>query len=131
MILSFPGGSAGKESACNVGDLGSIPGSGRSLGEGKGYPLQYSYWESPHGQRSLAGCSPWDCKESNTTERLTLSLSKVNKYKVTVGSGPGSQLLLLAPSSWDAGCGMQDGATGPRGVLDARLTAERLLAQRT
>ena len=37
----FPGGSAGKESACNPGDLGSIPGLGRSLGEGKGYPLQH------------------------------------------------------------------------------------------
>ena len=37
----FPGGSAGKESACNAGDLGSIPGLGRSPGEGKGYPLQY------------------------------------------------------------------------------------------
>ena len=40
--MSFPGGSAGKESACNVGDLGLIPGLERSLGEGKGYPLQYS-----------------------------------------------------------------------------------------
>ena len=38
----FPGGSAGKESACNAGDLGLIPGLGRSPGEGKGYPLQYS-----------------------------------------------------------------------------------------
>ena len=38
----FPCGSAGNESACNVGDLGSIPGLGRSSGEGKGYPLQYS-----------------------------------------------------------------------------------------
>ena len=38
----FPCSSDGKESACNVGDLGSIPGSGRSPGEGKGYPLQYS-----------------------------------------------------------------------------------------
>ena len=38
----FPGGSAGKESACNVGDLGLIPGLGRSPGEGKGYTLQYS-----------------------------------------------------------------------------------------
>ena len=37
----FPGGSAGKESACSAGDLGSIPGLGRSPGEGKGYPLQY------------------------------------------------------------------------------------------
>ena len=39
----FPDGSDGKESACNVGDLGSIPGSGRSSGEGIGYPLQYSW----------------------------------------------------------------------------------------
>ena len=40
---SFPGSSVGKESACNAGDLGSIPGSGRSAGEGVGYPLQYSW----------------------------------------------------------------------------------------
>ena len=42
----FPGGSAGKESACNGGDLDSIPGLGRSPGEGKGYPLQYSGLEN-------------------------------------------------------------------------------------
>ena len=41
-FLGFPSGSAGKESACNVGNLGSIPGLGRSPREGKGYPLQYS-----------------------------------------------------------------------------------------
>ena len=43
----FPCGSADKESACNKGDLGSIPGLGRSPGEGKGYPLQYSGLENP------------------------------------------------------------------------------------
>ena len=42
----FPGGSAGKETTCNVGDLGSIPGLGRSSGEGKGYPLQCSGLEN-------------------------------------------------------------------------------------
>ena len=42
----FPGSSADKESACNTGDLGSIPGLGRSPGEGKGYPLQYSGLEN-------------------------------------------------------------------------------------
>ena len=42
VFLGFPCGSAGKQSACNEGDLGLIPGLGRSLGEGKGYPLQYS-----------------------------------------------------------------------------------------
>ena len=46
MFLGFPGGSAGKESARNVADLGSIPGLGRSSGEGKGYPLQYSGLEN-------------------------------------------------------------------------------------
>ena len=45
--MGFPGGSDGKESACNAGDLGSIPGSGRSPGEGIGNPLQYSCLENP------------------------------------------------------------------------------------
>ena len=58
--MGFPGGSDGKASARNVGDLGSIPGSGRSSREGIGNPLQ----------RSCLGCSPWGCKESDTTERL-------------------------------------------------------------
>ena len=44
--MGFPGGSAGKESACSVGDLGSIPELGRSPGEGKRYPLQYSGLEN-------------------------------------------------------------------------------------
>ena len=46
VFLGFSGGSAGKESSCNVGDLGSIPGLGRSPGEGNGYPLQYSGLEN-------------------------------------------------------------------------------------
>ena len=46
-IKGFPGGSAGKESPCNVGNLGSIPGSGRSLGGRHGNPLQYSCLENP------------------------------------------------------------------------------------
>ena len=45
--MSFPGGSDSKESACNAGDPGLIPGLGRSLGEGNGYPLQYSCLEYP------------------------------------------------------------------------------------
>ena len=46
VLLGFPCGSAGKESACNVEDLGLIPGLGRSPGEGNGYPLQYSGLEN-------------------------------------------------------------------------------------
>ena len=58
------------KSACNVGELGSTPGLGRSLEEGHGNPLQYSCLENPHGQRSLAGYSPWGHEESDTTEQL-------------------------------------------------------------
>ena len=47
--MGFPCGLAGKESACNMGDLGSVPGLGRSSGEGKGYPLQYSVLENSMG----------------------------------------------------------------------------------
>ena len=64
----FPGSSDGKESACNVGDLGSIPGLGRSPRSGHGNSLLYSCQENPHGQRSLVGYSPWGHKESDTTE---------------------------------------------------------------
>ena len=63
VCLGFPGGSAGKESACNVGDLGLIPGLGRSPGEGKGYPLQFSGLEN-----SMDCISPWGHTESDTTE---------------------------------------------------------------
>ena len=48
--MGFPGSSDGKESACNVGDLGSVPGLGRSPQEGNGYPLQYSCLENSMGR---------------------------------------------------------------------------------
>ena len=72
-LWGFPGGSDGKEPACNAGDPGSIPGLGRSSGEGNGNPLQYSCFVESHGQRSLVGYSSWSHKESDTTEWLTLS----------------------------------------------------------
>ena len=92
----FPNSSGGKESACNAGDPGSIPGSGRSPGEGIGYPLQYSWaslvaqlvknlpamwetwvlslvWEGEHYQLQYSGLensmdSLWGCEESDTPE---------------------------------------------------------------
>ena len=67
----FPSGSDSKESTYNVGDLGSIPGLGRSPGGEHGNPLQYSCPENPHGQRSLAGYSPCGRKELNMTEGLS------------------------------------------------------------
>ena len=58
-LLGFPGGSDGKAPACNAGDLGSIPGSGRSPGEGDGNPLQYLAWKIPwmeeHGRLQSMG----------------------------------------------------------------------------
>ena len=57
VVMAFPGSSAGKESACNEGDLGSIPGLGRCPGEGKGYPFQDSGLENS-----------MDCIELDTTE---------------------------------------------------------------
>ena len=71
LFLDFPGGSDGKESTCTAGDLGSIPGLGRSPGGGHGNPLQHSCLENPHGQGSLVGYSPWGRKESDTTEQLS------------------------------------------------------------
>ena len=73
----FPGGSDGKESACNAGDLGLIPGWGRSSGRGHGNPLQYSHLENPHGQRSLAGYGPRGHKESDTTEQLRTAHTRI------------------------------------------------------
>ena len=69
-VSSFPGGSEDKVSACNAGDPGSIPGLGKSPGEGNGDPIPVFLPGESHGQRSLAGYSPWGLKELDTTERL-------------------------------------------------------------
>ena len=66
--MGFPGDSAGKESVYNVGDLGSIPGLGRSPGEGKGYPLQYS------GLENSMDCIVHVVAKSDLTEELSLAL---------------------------------------------------------
>ena len=68
ICTGFPGGSDGKESACNSGDLGLIPGSGRSPGEGNGDPFQQSCLENSMVKRSLVGYSPRCHKESDMTE---------------------------------------------------------------
>ena len=84
VFLDFPCGLAGKESACNVGDLGLIPELGRSPGEGKGYPLQYSDLENS------MDC----CKESDMTELPSLSLSEVSESDF----GEGNQAVFSSPS---------------------------------
>ena len=71
--LRFPGGLDGKESACNAGDLGSVPRLGRSSGERNGYPLQYSGLENSMDRGGWQATVPWGHKESDTTERLLFS----------------------------------------------------------
>ena len=65
----LPCGSSGKESACNVGDVGSVPGLGKSPGEGKGYPLHYSCLENS------VDCIVHGVTESDTTKQLSVSFS--------------------------------------------------------
>ena len=64
--MGFPGGSDGKESACNAGDLSSISGWGRSPEEGNGNPLQYSYLENPM-DRETGGLQSMESQESDKT----------------------------------------------------------------
>ena len=65
-------------SAGATGDMGSIPGSGRSPGGGHSNPLQYSCLKNPHRQRSLVGYSPWGHKELDLTEQLHLLCSAID-----------------------------------------------------
>ena len=75
----FLGSSAGKESACNAGDPGSIPGSGISPGGRHANPLQHLCLENLCGQRILEGYSPWGHKELDMTEWLTLYFLNLNE----------------------------------------------------
>ena len=85
--MGFSGGSDGKESTCNAGDLGSIPVLRRSPGGGHGNSFQYSCLKNPHGQRSLMGYSPWGHKESNTTEWLSTAYLKLTRCYMSGISG--------------------------------------------
>ena len=67
--LPFPGGSDGKESPCNVGSLSSVPGLGRFPWRKEQLPTPVFLPGEFHGQRSLAGYSPWGCKELEMTEQ--------------------------------------------------------------
>ena len=71
--MGFPSGLAGKESACNEGDLGLTPGLGRSPGEGKGYPLQYS------GLENSMDCIVHGIAKSDKTEQLSPTFEHMAK----------------------------------------------------
>ena len=98
----FPGGSDGKASAYNVGDLGSIPGLGRSPGEGNGNPLQFLPGKS-HGWRSLVGYSSWGRKESDTTERLHSLMRKEEGLNHSEGYVRGTQVPIERATRFKAG----------------------------
>ena len=85
LLVGFPGGSDSKETACNAGDSGSIPGSGRSLGEGNGSPLQYSCMENSMDRGAWQAIVQWGCKESDTTERLSLTQTYLVQQNVKNG----------------------------------------------
>ena len=79
-ISNLLGGSDGKDSACQAGDLGFIPRSGRYLVK-EWLPTPVFLPEESHGQRSLVGSTPWDCKESDTTEQNTLWLKPESTFQ--------------------------------------------------
>ena len=79
-VLGFPDGSADKESPYNAGDLGAIPGLGRSPGEGNSYPLQYSGLENSRDYTVHGAAKSWTQKKLDTTERLSLSLFLISFY---------------------------------------------------
>ena len=82
VFLGFPGASDGKESTCNAGDLGSIPGLGIPWRRAW-QPTPVSCLENPHRQRSLEGYSPWSHKESDTIEWLSTACVCVCIYIYT------------------------------------------------
>ena len=88
LFSGFPDASAGKESACSAGDLGSIPGSGRSPGEGNGDPLQHLAWRMPGTEEPGRLYSPGDREELDRTEWLTHTGSVLVKEKA---GGPSPQ----------------------------------------
>ena len=69
--MAFPGGSVAENLPASAGDSGSIPGSGRSSGEGNGNSLQYSCLGNPMDRGVWWGYHPWGCKESDTTKNVS------------------------------------------------------------
>ena len=85
--MGFPGGSDGEESTCNVGGPGLIPASGKSLGEGNGYRLQYSCRKNSL-KRGTWQATVWGCNESDMTEQLTLMFRRVSQVALVVKKLP-------------------------------------------
>ena len=96
--MSFPGGSDGKESACNAGDLGSIPELGRSPGEGRGFPLQYSGLEIHYTVHGVAKRQTW---LSNYLKKEKTKTFKIQYIRCAVFHSFGlSVISLMVPHFW-------------------------------
>ena len=83
MYWGFPGSSVGKESVCSTGDLGSIPGSGRSSGEGHGNTLQYSCLENPRDRGAWQGIVHGVPRVGHDLVAKPLFLMKTNRIKLS------------------------------------------------
>ena len=105
-LWRFPGGSDGTESACNAGDLGSVPGSRRSPREGNGSPLQYSCLEDPVDRGAWQAIVHRVAKESHMTEQLTFSLFTLRSGRYLIFHSHS----LLSVGNFD------DGSTEPSGT---------------
>ena len=111
-----------------MGGLGSIPGLGRSPEGGHGNPIQYSFLENTHGQRSLAGYRPWGHKESDMTEQLSIAqhntYGTMKEHYITKGffefkAAAAAKSLQLCPTLCDPIDGSPPGSAVP-GILQAR-----------
>ena len=119
----FPGGSDGKQSACNVGDPSWIHGSGRSHRVGNGTPLQYSCLENPM-DREAVGYSSWGHKESDTTEQLTLSLLE-GMWVDTLSNQTGiPEILWQVPTCFVSWTHWQFGKNAHKCIKQKRITKE-------
>ena len=109
--MGFPGGSDGKASACNAGDLGSIPWSERSPGEGNGNPLQYSclkhsmdggaWWATVHAiTKSHTRLNDWAAATKIHTQNLALKFISDNNVKISILLRVWYQLIILSNANW-------------------------------
>ena len=115
VFLGFPGGSAGKESTCNVGDLGLIPGLERFPGGGHGDLFQYYCLENPHGQRSLRSTGLQRGGNDLATGQQFWVANPINKFSAAAAA----KLLQSCLTLCDPIDGSPPGSTIP-GILQAR-----------
>ena len=119
IYMGFPGGSDSKESACNVGDLGLIPGVGRSPGAGHGNWFWYSYLENPHGQNSMVGYTVHGVSRVGYNWATKDSTAYIHTY-IYVYAAAAAKLPQSRPTLCNPIDGSPPGSAIP-GILQARI----------